>query len=124
MEKAEFYKCERCGNVVAMLNKSTGTLSCCGTAMTLLEAKTNEAGNEKHVPVVNVEGDKLVVKVGSVPHPMMAVHHIVFIALEAEGKLEVRYLKADEAPEATFKKVEHGTVYSYCNVHGLWKANF
>ena len=36
----------------------------------------------------------------------------------------LRYLKPGEAPEARFHLGEDGkaTVYAYCNLHGLWKA--
>jgi superoxide reductase len=124
MEKAEFYKCERCGNIVALLVKGGGTLSCCGEPMKLLEAKSSEAGMEKHLPVIEHKGAELSVKVGSVPHPMLEEHHIVFIALVSDGHLVVHYLKAGDKPETSFRNVPHGTVYSYCNVHGLWKAEF
>jgi desulfoferrodoxin-like iron-binding protein len=46
MEEFEFYRCERCGNVVALLVKGGGTLTCCGAAMTKLVAKTADAGSE------------------------------------------------------------------------------
>ena len=36
MEEFEFYRCERCGNVVALLVKGGGTLTCCGAAMTII----------------------------------------------------------------------------------------
>jgi superoxide reductase len=125
MEEVEFYRCERCGNVVALLHKGGGTLTCCGAAMGHLVAKTADAGAEKHVPVIKHEGDKLVAVCGSVPHPMTALHHIEWFALVSGGKVEFVYL-AHEGVEAKaeFANVEHGTVYAYCNMHGLWKADF
>jgi superoxide reductase len=125
MNTAEFFKCESCGNVVARLVEGGGTLTCCGKAMTKLEAKTGDVGLEKHVPVVAHEGGKLVAKCGEVPHPMTAVHHIVFLALVSERGLEVRYLPAEGAEaKAEFADVAHGVVYAYCNIHGLWKKEF
>lgn len=124
MNKAEFYKCEHCGNVVGMLSKGGGTLVCCGEPMKLLEAKTADAGSEKHVPLVLPEKGKLVAWCGEIPHPMTAEHHIVFIALESERGLEIRYMEVGHPAEAEFAPVEHGTVYAYCNIHGLWKKDF
>ena len=36
----------------------------------------------------------------------------------------IKYLKPGEEPTKTFCKkfADHGTVYAYCNLHGLWKA--
>lgn len=125
MEEFEFYRCERCGNVVALLVKGGGTLSCCGAAMTKLTPKTADAGSEKHVPVVAHEGGKLVAKCGSVPHPMTAVHHIEWFALVHDGNVQFVYLPHEGVEaKAEFADVEHGTVYAFCNMHGLWKADF
>ena len=46
------------------------------------------------------------------------------VAIYADGtKLAFKYLKPGDAPEVFFAG-EHGTVYAYCNLHGLWKAEF
>jgi superoxide reductase len=124
MSDFEFYRCERCGNIVALLKKGGGTLTCCGQAMTKLEANTTDAAKEKHVPVVVREGGKIKVSVGSVPHPMLPEHHIEWIALVSGDKVEFRFLKPGEEAKAEFDEVASGTVYEYCNLHGLWKAEF
>ncbi len=124
MSDFEFYRCERCGNVVALLKKGGGTLTCCGQAMTKLEANSTDAAQEKHVPVVVREGGKIKVSVGSVPHPMLPEHHIEWIALVSGDKVEFRFLKPGEEAKAEFDEVASGTVYEYCNLHGLWKADF
>ena len=41
---------------------------------TELVANTTDGAYEKHVPVIEHNGDSVVVKVGSVAHPMMDVH--------------------------------------------------
>ena len=68
----------------------------------------------------------LVVRVGEVAHPMLEEHHIEWLAVCAEGKTLIRRLDPTGAPEATFCGgfAEHGEVYAYCNLHGLWKAEF
>lgn len=66
----EFYRCELCGNMVALIKKGGGTLVSCGQNMTKLEANSTDAAKEKHVPVVSREGGKIKVTVGSTPHPM------------------------------------------------------
>jgi superoxide reductase len=124
MANFDFYRCESCGNVVALIKKGGGTLACCGKAMTKLEANSTDAAKEKHVPVVAKEDGKLKVTVGSTLHPMLPEHSIEWIALVADDKVELKYLRAGEEPKAEFANVESGTVYAYCNLHGLWKVEF
>lgn len=124
MTAVEFYRCERCGNIVALVKKGGGVLNCCGQAMTKLVANSTDAAKEKHVPVVTKEGGKVKVAVGSTLHPMQPEHFIEWIALATEDKVEIHYLKPGEQPEAEFDAVDSGTVYAYCNLHGLWKADF
>lgn len=120
----EFYRCELCGNMVALIKKGGGTLVCCGQNMTKLEANSTDAAKEKHVPVVSREGGKIKVTVGSTPHPMLPEHHIEWIALVTDDEVKLKYLKPGEEPQAEFAEVPSGTVYAYCNLHGLWKAAF
>lgn len=124
MSIIEFYRCEKCGNIVTLIKKGGGTLSCCGQAMTKLEANSTDAAKEKHVPVVTKENGKIKVAVGSTLHPMLQEHYIEWIALVADGKVEFKFLKPGEDPKAEFAEVESGAVYAYCNLHGLWKAEF
>ena len=121
----KFYVCEHCGNMVTFLHASGVPVMCCGQKMTELVAGTVEAAHEKHIPVVEVEGSKVSVKVGSVEHPMMPAHFIQWIALETNQGSQIKYLKPEEKPEATFALAEGEevvAVYEYCNLHGLWKA--
>ncbi len=124
MSLVDFYRCEKCGNIVALIKKGGGTLTCCGQAMTKLEANSTDAAKEKHVPVIAKEGGKIKVAVGSTLHPMLQEHYIEWIALVADGKVEFRFLKPGDAPKAEFEAAASGTVFAYCNLHGLWKADF
>ncbi len=124
MEKLnEVYKCEECGNIVEVLNPA-GKLVCCGQPMILQEEKTEDSSNEKHVPFIIQEGDKVTVKVGqNTDHPMMEKHYIQWIELLADGKVYRQYLKPEDKPEAVFYiKVDNISAREYCNVHGLWKS--
>lgn len=124
MAEIVFYRCEKCGNMVAMIKKGGGTLVCCGQPMTKLEAGSTDAALEKHVPVISKEGGKIKVAVGSVLHPMLPEHSIEWIALVADNKLQMEYLKPGMEPKAEFNETVSGTVYEYCNLHGLWKTDF
>ena len=97
--------------------------TCCGQPMELLVEKTDDAGKEKHVPVV-VPGDGVtVVKVGSVPHPMEEKHYIEWVEVTVNVVTEREYLKPGELPEAKFCSCgEVSQARIYCNIHGLWKS--
>lgn len=121
----EYYHCEICGHVVVILEPGNPSLVCCDQDMTRLEAKTSDQGKEKHVPVILSEGESTTIKLGSVPHPMTDEHHFCFIEiLRKDGKHGRARLNPTGAPEATFhmKAEDIDTVYAYCNLHGLWKA--
>jgi superoxide reductase len=122
-EKLEIYKCELCGNIVEVLHGGRGRLVCCGKPMELLSEKTEDQGQEKHVPVIEKTESGIKVKVGSVPHPMESEHFIEWIEVLANGKVFRKFLKPGEAPEADFQ-VEQDDVKAreYCTIHGLWKS--
>ena len=124
MSEFTFYRCEVCGNMVALIRKGGGTLGCCGQEMTKLEANSTDAAQEKHVPVVSKKDGKINVAVGSVLHPMLPEHHIEWIAVVSGAKLDFTFLKPGETPTAEFEDFASGTVYEYCNLHGLLKADF
>ena len=88
-----------------------------------LTANTTDAAQEKHVPAIEINGDTVIVKVGSVEHPSLEAHYIGWILLETEQGFQIHYLKPGMKPEATFKTTEKAlAAYEYCNLHGLWKA--
>lgn len=118
-------KCEKCGNIFLEVEKGCCTPLCCGEKLVALEPNTVDASKEKHVPTVSHENGKLVVNIGSEPHPMSEAHHISFVVFEGPcGATIVKHLKPESEPKAFFPDHEHGTVYAYCNLHGLWKYEF
>jgi superoxide reductase len=124
-KEKQVYRCNICGNIVEVLHAGVGQLVCCGQPMELLNEKTEDAGKEKHVPVIEIKDDEIIVKVGSVPHPMEEKHYIEWIELIVDGEIYRKYLKPGDKPEAKFKltkiaKEEKIKAREYCNVHGLW----
>jgi superoxide reductase len=119
----QVYKCEVCGNMVEVVHNSGGTLVCCGKPMKYMEENTVDAAREKHVPAIEkVEGGVLV-KVGSVEHPMLDNHYIEWIEVLTENKVYRKHLKPGDKPEALFLLEEEiVAVREYCNLHGVWKA--
>ncbi|MDF2537379.1 MAG: desulfoferrodoxin FeS4 iron-binding protein [Herbinix sp.] len=124
MSDVIFYRCETCGNMVVKIKDGGGTLVCCGEPMTALAANTTDAAHEKHVPVVTSEPGVIKVTVGSVLHPSLPEHYIEWIALVTEDSIQITYLQPGMEPKAEFGGVKSGSVYEYCNLHGLWRADF
>lgn len=123
--ETKFYVCEVCGNIATKMKDSGVPLVCCGRPMKELVANSTDAAGEKHVPVVEVNGNQVVVTVGSVEHPMTEAHLITWIYVETEQGGQKKELTADSAPKAVFVLAEGDSVkavYAYCNLHGLWKA--
>ena len=63
------------------------------TVGTELTANTTDGALEKHVPVIEQNGDMVIVKVGSVEHPSLPAHYIEWILLETEMGFQIHYLK-------------------------------
>ncbi len=120
-----FFRCEHCGNIIEMINDAGVPVMCCGQKMTELIPGTVDAALEKHVPVYTVEGNKVMVTVGAVEHPMLPEHYIQWIAIETKQGSQRKTLSPGEKPAACFTLCEGDelvAVYEYCNLHGLWKA--
>jgi superoxide reductase len=107
-----------------MINDSGVKMVCCGENMQELTANTVDASKEKHVPVTEINGNKVTVKVGSVAHPSLPEHYIAWIYLQTCCGGQRKCIGAGEAPEAEFLITEGEkpvAVFAYCNLHGLWK---
>ena len=120
----EFYICEHCGNIIAMVKNTGVPVKCCGQNMTKMEPGTSDGAVEKHVPQFTIEGNLVTVTVGSVEHPMVDAHYIEWIAIKTAQGAQRKLLKPGDAPKAVFALTDGDTlqeVYEYCNLHGLWK---
>lgn len=121
-EQKQIYKCNVCGNIVEVLHAADGELVCCGQPMELLKEKTEDVGQEKHVPVIEQTETGIRVKIGSISHPMEENHYIEWIEVIADGRVLRAFLKPGDQPEAEFEiKAEKIEAREYCNLHGLWK---
>ncbi|CBK89088.1 desulfoferrodoxin family protein [Faecalitalea cylindroides] len=122
------YKCDVCKTVYEVIDPvdAQREIVCCGKPARLLKAGETDAATEKHVPVVSVEGDKLIINVGSVDHPMTPEHWITSIWAEfADGSIERSGLTPNNKPHTEFDlkgRTGEVTIYEYCNLHGLWKT--
>lgn len=124
MNKNDLLKCKECGMImkIVSLGKECGVEK---PEVEVLEAKTQDAATEKHVPYVEERENGYLVKVGKeAKHPMLEAHYIEFIELIIDGdKLYRKYLNPGDEPEAFFEIAKGKDVVAreYCNIHGLWK---
>ena len=122
-ELRELYRCQVCGNVVEIVNEGQPALVCCNQPMGKLDIKTEDAGQEKHVPIIEDADCGIKVKVGAVAHPMEEEHYIKCIEVLTEDKVFRAELLPGQPPEAEFfvKRDQVVAAREFCTVHGLWK---
>lgn len=122
MVEVKIFKCNICGNMVAMLNTGGGTMVCCGQAMEELVPNTVDAAQEKHVPQIKRDRNKVTVTVGSVIHPMLEEHYIEHIFVATENFVYRKVLNPGEEPVMEVNIDGDGPIvaYEWCNLHGLW----
>ncbi len=124
IKKKSVYYSEKCKNIVEALWDGDQGLSCCGEPMVELKANTVDAAQEKHVPVIERDGNRVTVKVGEAPHPMGADHYILFVEVVAGDKVYRHDFKeGDTVAEATFLIEEQDIkARAFCNLHGFWES--
>ena len=121
----KFLICEHCGNIVAAVKESGVPVVCCGEKMKVIIPGSVEASREKHIPEFVVEGNKVIVTIGSVEHPMVPEHYIEWVSIQTKQGNQRKQLTPGSAPKVCFSLCEGDTVeavYAYCNLHGLWVA--
>ena len=120
----KFYVCEHCGNIIEFVKESGVPVMCCGEKMKEIIPGIVEASKEKHIPEYTVEGNKVIVTVGEVEHPMQEEHYIEWVSIQTKFGNQRKALKPNNKPEVFFTICdgdEIEAVYAYCNLHGLWK---
>ncbi|MDA3884050.1 MAG: desulfoferrodoxin [Candidatus Delongbacteria bacterium] len=119
----QIYKCALCGNIVEVVHQGQGELVCCGQPMNIMQAKVEDAGNEKHLPVIEKTENGILVKVGSVEHPMADDHFIEWIEVINGDYSQKKFLKPGQKPQAEFfvPYSDKLVAREYCSIHGLWK---
>lgn len=125
-EMCEIYKCLICGNIVEILHTGKGRLVCCDEPMRLMKENTEDASEEKHVPVIEIKGELVSVKIGSNPHPMEEKHYIEWVDVTDGINSCRKFLNPRDAAEAVFKGLAKDRLVKareYCNLHGLWSSS-
>ena len=116
-------KCMKCGAMVEVLKDCTCDdcgIKCCGEQMRTFVPNSEDASFEKHLPLLEVSGDEVIV---TVPHVMEEDHFIEWIMLVDENASQKKILEIGKEAKAVFPYKKGNKVYSYCNKHGLWRAD-
>ena len=112
MHKSRFYVCPVCGNVIFAAGE--GAFSCCGVQLPPLEREEDDA---EHVILTERMEDDFFV---SLSHPMEKTHYISFFAYVSADRVQLIKLYPEQNAEARFPARGRGTLYAYCNHHGLF----
>lgn len=115
LRKIGFYVCPICGNVIYAMGE--GVFSCCGIALPKLIAE-DTADDTHMLTVTQMEYDYYV----SMQHPMQKSHFISFFAYVTCNRVQFLKCYPEQNPEARFPICGHGTIYAYCNQHGLFQV--
>ena len=110
-------------DIVEVLASNGCEISCDNKPMKELVANSTNAAEEKHIPLVTVNGNIVKVDVGSVRHPMEEAHSIVWVNIVTTQGTQRKYLKTNTDPVIEFALCpdeQLQEVSAYCNLHGLW----
>ena len=111
--RCKFYVCPVCGNVVHCTGDTL--VSCCGITLPALEAE--EADDAHLLTVENVEDEHFI----TVHHPMTKQHFISFAAFVTSDRMQLVKFYPEGNAETRMQLRGRGSLYYYCNRHGLFK---
>lgn len=121
----KLYKCKVCGQLFITLVDKGNTPVCCDLPMEEVVAVENDNKySDKHVPVVCFKNKKVFIRVGKELHPSTESHYINYIILVTDKSTYIRELIPGDTPTINLSltcKERVREVYSYCNIHGLYK---
>lgn len=122
--RIKYYYCEHCGKIIVVVNDTSVPTICCGDSMKELIPSSTDGALEKHVPILQENGNIVTVHVGSKSHPMTPDHYIQWIVLMTDKGIQKKFLCPGDEPKAKFFLTEGESIigaYAYCNIHKLWK---
>lgn len=111
LNKSRFYVCPICGNV--LYSSGEATISCCGTTLPPLEPEDDTGEAPARIEIS--DGEVYV----AIDHAMQKDHFVSFLAYVTTDHHYLRKLYPEQRAEARFPYKGSGTIYSYCNRHGL-----
>ena len=113
LRRCKFYVCPICGNI--LYSTGNAVVSCCGVTLPPLEAE--DADDDHTVTVENVEDEHFI----TIHHPMTKEHFISFVAYVTCDRVQFVKLYPEGEAQTRLQMRGLGTLYYYCNRHGLYK---
>lgn len=111
--RSKFYVCPVCGNIIRTMGNVV--ISCCGIALPPLEA--DEADEHHEISIEQVEDEQFI----TVHHPMTKEHFISFIAYVTSDRVQFVKFYPEGNAQTRLQLRGKGTLYYFCNQHGLFK---
>lgn len=115
MKKTVWYVCPACGNVIHSMGDAV--ISCCG--ITIPPAVEEEPDAAHEIIVERIEDEFYV----HINHPMSKDHYISFIAYRTDKNIQFEKMYQESEAACHFKIAGHGTIFAYCNRHGLYSKD-
>lgn len=113
MARTKFYVCPVCGNVLHSMGNAL--ISCCGITLPALVAEEPDSG---HMLTCEMVEDECFL---SIHHPMTKAHSISFVAFVTTDRIQMVKFYPEGNAETRMQLRGHGTLYWYCNQHGLFQ---
>lgn len=113
MLRTKIYVCPICGNILSSAGDALA--SCCGVTLPPLEAEEPDADHTVRVEAVE---DELYL---TVEHPMTKEHFIFFLAFVTSDRFQLIKFYPEGSAGTRIQLCGKGTLYLYCNRHGLMK---
>lgn len=113
LRRSKFHVCPVCGNIVHSTGNSV--ISCCGITLPALDAE--EADHDHAVQTTPVEDENFI----TLDHPMTKQHYISFVAFVTTDRIQLVKLYPEGNAETRLPLRGMGTLYWYCNRHGLFQ---
>ena len=92
----------------------------------VLEPNTSEGASEKHLPIIETDGNHVTVKVGSIFHPMTGERNMGGGCLPTKAGATMRVPLDPACEPVAHVTLEDGdtpkAAYAWCNLHGFWKT--
>lgn len=116
MLRSKIYVCPICGNVNHSLGEAS--VSCCGVSLPAIEAEPCDDAHD--IKIEKIEDEYFI----SMEHAMQKDHYISFFACVTTDSFSISKLYPEGDASKRFKVRGHGTIYAYCNRHGLMQKRF